>query len=114
MKRGIAIIALAALGCAGRTRPESNPLSSRCELSIYNRTAHALDVRVGHWLTNYSIGSVNTGEKLSHSVACSDRSVSIIGFAIPESVGAPVRFQWVQDWVDVFPGERASLSLHWP
>ena len=114
MRSGLAIVALVALGCAGRTRPETSSVYDRCELSVYNRTAHALDIRVGHWLTNYSIGAVNTGEKLSHSVECSERGVWITGFAIPESVGAPVRFHSVQEWVDVFPGERANLSLHWP
>jgi hypothetical protein len=114
MKSGLAIIALVALGCAGRTRPATNPLSNRCELSIFNRTVHALDIRVGHWLTSYSIGAVNTGEKVSHAVSCAEGGVWITGVAIPTSVGAPVRFHSVQDWVDVFPGERANLSLHWP
>jgi hypothetical protein len=114
MKSGLAIIALVALGCAGRMRPDTNPLSNRCELSIYNRTVHALDIRVGHWLTNHSFGAVNTGESLTHSVSCADRTVWIAGFAIPEFVGAPLRFHAVQEWVDVTPGQRANLSLHWP
>jgi hypothetical protein len=65
-------------------------------------------------LSTTPIGALNPGELLTHSVPCAQRLVWISGIPIPQQVGAPVSFGFVQGQEALVEGERVAIALQWP
>lgn len=129
MRRVATIIALAILtvSCVrpGRERSRGRVL---CEFIVDNQTPLALEIRLvrnpsrtspigppepGESLTP-PIGSINPGESLTHAEPCADRQVLVRGIVIPISVGATMRFRFVQNGVELVEGERPRVTLTYP
>lgn len=86
-----------------------------CEFIVYNRTPHALEVRLGvRRLSSSPIGALNPGELLTHSVPCALRRVWIRGIPIPPQVGVPATFRFVEAQGSLAEKERVQIALQWP
>ncbi|HXV85226.1 MAG TPA: hypothetical protein VD793_00930 [Gemmatimonadales bacterium] len=80
-----------------------------------NQTPLALEVRLQvRELSTVSIGALNPGELLTHSLPCEPERVWIAGVEIPWQVGARPRFGVLYAFADLVEGERAQVALHWP
>ena len=89
-----------------------------CEFVVYNRTSYALDVRTMRDTTGRtvaaSIGTINPTERISDTAPCSVGAVWVRGYTLPVSIGMPATFPFVDGWIDLEPGVKSSVSLHWP
>jgi hypothetical protein len=110
-----AACAVLACACAAAPQHQSARDTVQCEFQVYNRTPHALEIRMGvRAFSTAPIGALNPSEMLSRVVPCASRHVWIVGIPIPAQVGAPVAFRLVQGEGDLIAGERVEIDLHWP
>ena len=108
-------LVLLACGCAAARHQGREREGVQCEFVVYNRTPHALEIRMrARRLSTIEIGTLNAGELLTHSVPCAVQRVWIGGVPIPSQVGAPVSFRFVQGEVILIEGERVEIPLQWP
>jgi hypothetical protein len=106
---------LLASGCAAAPHRASDAPAARCEFAVYNRTPHALEVRVeARPGSTTPIGALNPSELLTHAVPCGWRHVWVVGVPIPMQIGGPVSFRFVQAEAALIEGERVEIDLHWP
>jgi len=109
------VFVLLACGCAAAPHLERGRETVRCDFVVYNRTPHALEIRLrAGTLSTTAIGALNPGELLTYSVPCAVQRVWIRGIPIPSQVGAPVSFRFVQGEVTLIEGERVEIALQWP
>jgi hypothetical protein len=101
-------------GCAARGRSDRGS----CEFVVFNRTSYALDVRAMRDTLGRSptltLGTLDPGERLSDKAPCEQGAVWIRGYAVPAATWLRTEFSFVDGWSDLTPGERVSISLHWP
>jgi hypothetical protein len=116
LKVGAVILSFGLVGasCATLPRRERPRIGSDCEFVVYNRTGHALEIRLLRKRATTPVGALNPGELLSESISCGEKRVWIGGIAIPAQVGAPIDVGYVLGWADLVRGERAIVSLHRP
>jgi hypothetical protein len=108
-------LVLLACGCAAAPHQAREGETVRCDFIVYNRTPHALEIRMrARTLSTTAIGALNPGELLTYSVPCALRRVWIGGIPIPSQVGAPVAFRLVQGQATLIEGERVEIALQWP
>ena len=113
----LAVLGLAAVvsGCATVQHRDREFGEPSCAFVVHNRTPHALEIRMGvRRLSTTPIGALNPGELLTHSVPCGQRLVWIRGIPIPQQIGAPVSFGFVQGQEALVEGERVEIALQWP
>jgi hypothetical protein len=117
MRAALALVLMAVgTGCAivrpGRMDRES------CEFVVYNRTSYALDIRAMRDTTGraptLTLGTLDPGERLSDRVPCDQGAVWIRGYSLPPATWLPARFPYIEAWSELTPGEKPSISLHWP
>ena len=117
MRGGLALVLAAVVsGCAITRSARSD--RSLCEFVVYNRTSHALDIRamrdtLGRAPT-LTLGTLDPGERLSDRVPCEQGAVWIRGYALPPATWLPAKFPFIEAWSELAPGEKPSISLHWP
>ena len=117
MWRVITAIALVVVGanCAAVRLHEDQFTDPNCDFTVYNRTPHALEIRMGvRRFSTTPIGALNPGELLTHSLPCALGYVWIRGVPIPSQVGASVSFLFVQGQEALVPGNRVEVALNWP
>jgi hypothetical protein len=108
-------LVLLACGCATAPHRGRERETVRCDFVVYNRTPHALEIRMrARRLSTTEIGTLNPGELLTYSVPCAMQRVWIGGIPIPSQVGAPVSFRFVQGEATLIEGERVEIALQWP
>ncbi len=108
-------LVLSACGCAAAPHQGREREAVRCEFIVYNRTPHALEIRMrARTLSTTAIGALNPGELLTYSVPCAVQRVWIGGIPIASQVGASVSFRFVQGEVTLIEGERVEIALQWP
>ena len=106
-------VLVSAAACAWHRRAlETRP--GECAFVVYNRTPHSLELRLARDLSTATIGAINQGELLNHSVPCIQGRVWVYGVPIPEFIGAPVKFSYVVGELDLESGARPSMELIWP
>jgi hypothetical protein len=111
----LVLVGLVCSACAAGPHAESVLPAPGCTIVVFDRTPHALQIRLGIGaFTSGPIGALNPGELLTYSVPCAQGSVWITGIPIPSQVGAPVSFSSVGGWTALVPGGRAQIALEWP
>jgi hypothetical protein len=101
--------------CAAGPQAESGLPAPSCTVVVFDRTPHALEIRLGVGaFTSSPIGALNPGELLTYSVPCARGGIWITGIPILQQVGAPVSFRAVGGWTALVPGGRAQIALEWP
>jgi hypothetical protein len=108
-------VAAVVSSCATALHRDGEVGAPSCEFIVYNRTPHALEIRMRvRRFSATPIGVLNPGELLTHSVPCAERRVWIRGIPIPSQIGAPVTFGFVQGEEALVEGERVEIALQWP
>ena len=89
-----------------------------CEFVVYNRTSYALDVRAMRDTTGRSVaasvGTINPGEAITDRAPCALGAVWLRGYTLPVAIGMPARYPYVDGWVDLLPGTKATVWLSYP